>query len=155
MNIVELIGNLTRDPEVAYGQSGKARCTFTLAINRPKVNGQDAGADYIRIVAWSKLAETCGRYLHKGTKCAVTGTIHTGSYDKNGQKVYTTDVWANNVEFLTPRENSGYNGANQQNNTNYQPSNYQPPQGNYQPNNGQVTWDVPDSFAAAEDDIPF
>ena len=96
MNNVILIGRLTDKPELGYTQSQKAMCRFTLAVDR-----RTEGADFIRIIAWDRQAENIGRYLHKGSKCAVNGRIQTGSYkDKDGKTVYTTDVVATNVEFL-------------------------------------------------------
>ena len=96
MNNVILIGRLTADPELGYTQSQKAMCRFTLAVDR-----RTEGADFIRIIAWDRQAENIGRYLHKGSKCAVNGRIQTGSYkDKDGKTVYTTDVVAGHVEFL-------------------------------------------------------
>ena len=101
MNQVILIGNLTRDPEMKYTQAGLAITRFTLALNRPKKDGQDQGADFINIVTFGKLAENCANYLAKGRKAAVAGRLQTGSYeDKDGKRVYTTDVIANSVEFL-------------------------------------------------------
>ena len=108
MNTTILIGRLTKDPELSYTQNQTARCTFTLAVDRPKRNGEDQGADFIRIVVWSRQAETCDRYLSKGSRVAITGNIRTGSYkNRDGVTVYTTDVWAERVEFLsTPQENT-------------------------------------------------
>lgn len=97
MNNVVLIGRLTKDPEITYTQNGTAVCKFTLAVNR---QGKD-GADFIRIVTWNKTAENCSKYLAKGRQAAVQGRIQTGSYkNKDGHTVYTTDVIANNVQFL-------------------------------------------------------
>lgn len=97
MNNVVLIGRLTKDPEITYTQSGTAVCKFTLAVDR---QGKD-GADFIRIVTWNKTAENCSKYLAKGRQAAVQGRIQTGSYkNKDGHTVYTTDVIANNVQFL-------------------------------------------------------
>ena len=101
MNQVIFIGNLTRDPEMKYTQSGLAITRFTLALNRPKKDGQDQGADFINIVTFGKLAENCANYLAKGRKTAVNGRLNTGSYeDKDGKRVFTTDVVSNSVEFL-------------------------------------------------------
>lgn len=97
MNNVVLIGRLTKDPEITYTQSGTAVCKFTLAVDR---QGKD-GADFIRIVAWNKTAENCGKYLAKGRQAGIQGRIQTGSYkNKDGYTVYTTDVIANSVQFL-------------------------------------------------------
>lgn len=107
MNNVVLIGNLVRDPEMRYTQAGLAISNFTLALNRPKKEGQDQQADFINIVTFGKLAENCGNYLAKGKKAAVQGRIQSGSYTKDdGIKVYTVDVVANNVEFLSPMQNN-------------------------------------------------
>lgn len=105
MNHVALIGNLTRDPDMRYTQSGTATCSFTIAINRMKSKDGTQKTDYIPVVAWRSLAETCGRYLAKGRKVAVMGAIQTRTYDaKDGTKRYVTEVIANNVEFLSPKQ---------------------------------------------------
>lgn len=106
MNSVELIGNLTREPELTYtANTNTAICKFTIAINRPRRNGEDHGADYPRIVVWGRQAETCNMYLYKGSKVAIVGRIQTGSYkDRDGKTVYTTDIVAEHVEFLSRQE---------------------------------------------------
>ena len=102
MNSVNLIGRLTRDPEVRYTESQLAVARFSLAIDRGKDrNGKSRGADFPGIVVFGKQAETCERYLAKGRRVAVQGRLQTGSYvNKEGAKVYTTDVIADRVEFL-------------------------------------------------------
>lgn len=104
MNNVSLIGNLTRDPEVRYTQSGMAVATLSVAINRGKdKNGEDRGADFPRVIVFGSQAENCQKYLCKGKKIGVTGRIQTDSYEReDGSKVYTTDVIASRVEFLSP-----------------------------------------------------
>lgn len=99
MNSVTLIGRLTKDPELNYTTDGTAICKFTLAINRPTKDGSKA-ADFIRVTTFGNRAETCKKYLSKGLLLAVEGRIQTGSYKKDGQTVYTTDVIATNVEFI-------------------------------------------------------
>lgn len=100
MNSVQLIGRLTRDPEVRYTQNQMAVATFTVAIDRPAKDGKKE-ADFPRVTVFGRQAENCEKYLVKGRKVAIDGRIQTGSYeDKNGNKVYTTDVVANRVEFL-------------------------------------------------------
>lgn len=95
MNKVILIGRLTKDPEYRQGDTTIAR--YTLAVDRRK---KDVGADFIQCVAFGKAADFANLYLHKGTKIAVTGHIQTGSYmNKEGQKVYTTDVIIEEQEF--------------------------------------------------------
>ena len=108
-------GRVTKDPEVRYtaGTEG-AGAVFTLAIDRGKdKNGEDMGADFPRVTVFGKQAENCERYLAKGSRVAVQGKIQTGSYeDKNGQKVFTTDVIAQRVEFIDFKEKTPQN-ANQ------------------------------------------
>ena len=102
MNSVMLIGRLTRDPELSYTPSQMAKCTFSVAIDRPTKPGAEKQADYPRIVVWGKQAENCSKYLAKGRQVGIEGRIQTGSYkNKNGDTVYTTDVIANRVEFLS------------------------------------------------------
>ena len=99
MNIVTLIGRLTRDPELRYTSSQMAVCTFTLAVDRPTKG--EKKADFPRVQVFGKSAENCEKFLKKGMLCGVQGRLSTGSYqDKNGNTVYTTDVAADRVEFL-------------------------------------------------------
>ncbi len=100
MNNVVLIGRLTRDPEVRYiPQSETAVANFTLAIDRPMA--REKTTDFIRIVAFGKTAEICERYLFKGHLVGIQGRIQTGSYKtQTGETRYTTDVYAERVEFL-------------------------------------------------------
>ncbi|MGG3873187.1 single-stranded DNA-binding protein [Brevibacillus laterosporus] len=103
LNRVILIGNLTRDPELRYTPNGVAVTTFTLAINRSYSgsNGEKE-TDFINIVAWRQLADLCANYLGKGKKAAVEGRLQTRNYDnKEGKKVYVTEVVADNVQFLS------------------------------------------------------
>ena len=102
MNKVILMGRLTRDPEVRYGGSNNsAVARFSLAVDRRfKRDGDEQTADFINCVAFGKTAEFLEKYARKGTKFVVEGRIQTGSYtNKDGQKVYTTDVVCENVEF--------------------------------------------------------
>lgn len=102
MNSVILIGRLARDPELSFTpNTNKAVCKFTIAVDRMK---KEDGADFIRITVWGKQAETCDRYLSKGRQVAVMGRIQTGSYKKNDETIYTTDVVADRVEFLGSQE---------------------------------------------------
>ena len=101
MNICALIGNLTREPEVRYTNNDMAIATFSIAINRPpKKDGSDGGADFPRITVFGKQAENVERFLHKGSKVGIVGKVQTGSYEKDGQRIYTTDIVADRVEFL-------------------------------------------------------
>ena len=107
MNRVELIGRLTRDPELRYTSSNIATARFSLAVNRPfqSQNGEQ-GTDFINIVVWRKQAENVKKYCTKGSLVAVEGRIQTGSYEKDGQRVYTTDVVADSVQFLESKAQS-------------------------------------------------
>lgn len=97
MNIAILMGRLTKDPDVRVSQTGTTVARYTIAIDRI---GKDQGADFISCVAFNKSAEFAEKYFKKGTKIALEGTIQTGSYtNKDGQKVYTTDVLVNRQEF--------------------------------------------------------
>lgn len=107
MNKVILIGRVTRDPELRYTASNIPSARFTLAVNRPfeNQNGQRE-ADFINIIVWRKQAENVKKYVSKGSLIAVEGRIQTGSYEKDGQRIYTTDVVADNVQFLETRSGS-------------------------------------------------
>lgn len=104
VNSVILIGNLTKDPEVraSTGQNQTSVCRFSIAVNAGY--GDNQRVDYPTIVAFGRTAENIGKYCSKGSKVAVAGRIQTGSYDKDGQRVYTTDVVANSVEFLSKKQ---------------------------------------------------
>ncbi len=107
MNRVELIGRITRDPELRYTSSNIATTRFTLAVNRP-FQGQngETGTDFINIVVWRKQAENVKKYCSKGSLVAVEGRIQTGSYEKDGQRIFTTDVVADSVQFLETKSQS-------------------------------------------------
>lgn len=103
LNRVILIGRLTRDPELRYTPSGVAVAQFTLAVDRPFPNPQtgERETDFLPVVTWRQLAETCANYLRKGRLTAIEGRIQVRSYDNNeGRKVYVTEVIADNVRFL-------------------------------------------------------
>lgn len=119
MNKVILMGRLTRDPEVRYtqGENGMAVARYTLAVDRrqSRNSGEEQTADFISCVAFGKSGEFAEKYLHKGTKIAVTGRIQTGSYtNKDGQKVYTTDVVVEEHEFAESKA-SGDGGSSYSN----------------------------------------
>lgn len=108
MNQVILIGRLTKKPELRYSSTGNqtAVARFTLAVDRPYTKDKERSADFIGIVVFGKVAENCERYLDKGRQVAVHGRIQTGSFkDKDGNTRYTTDVVADQVEFLGSGEN--------------------------------------------------
>lgn len=109
MNKVFLIGNLTRAPEMRSTQSGVSVCNFTIAVNRrfKNANGEQE-TDFLNVIAWRQLAELCGKYLAKGRKVAVTGSIQTRTYDaKDGSKRTAWDIVADEVEFLSPQNQQG------------------------------------------------
>lgn len=98
MNKVFLSGNLTRDPEVRYTQGGMAYARMGIALNRRYKDKESV--DFFTLIAWDKTAEFCGRYLVKGTRVLVEGSLRTNSYEnKDGVKVNTVEIWVNNIEF--------------------------------------------------------
>ena len=111
MNKVILMGRLTRDPDIRYsqGENAQAIARYTLAVDRRfRREGSEQTADFIGCVAFGKSAEFAEKYLHKGTKLVVEGRIQTGSYtNKDGNKVYTTDVVVENQEFAESKGASG------------------------------------------------
>ena len=114
MNKVILMGRLTRDPEIRYANNENNTCiaNYTLAVDRRfKRQGDEQTADFIRCVAMGKNGEFAEKYLHQGTKIVVEGRIQTGSYtNKDGNKVYTTDVVVESHEFAESKAASGQNG---------------------------------------------
>src|SRR5574344_2708816 len=121
-NIVVLSGRLARDPELKYLQGGNntAVARFTLAVDKNlskekrqemESKGQPT-ADFINCQAWGKMAESLVKYSGKGLRVLVNGRIQTGSYEKDGQRIYTTDVIANNIEYLDWKNSNFQNGNN-------------------------------------------
>ena len=108
MNKAYLIGNLTRDPELAETGTGIKVCRFSIAVNRTySGNDGERVTDFFNITVWRNQAENCGRYLKKGSKVAIVGSLQTRSYeDSNGIKRNVTDIVANEVEFLSTRSSS-------------------------------------------------
>ncbi|NEU61135.1 single-stranded DNA-binding protein [Paenibacillus sp. ALJ109b] len=143
LNRVILIGRLTRDPELRYTPAGVAVTQFTLAVDRPFTSqGGEREADFIPVVTWRQLAETCANYLRKGRLAAVEGRIQVRNYENNeGKRVYVTEVIADNVRFLESanRDNNGggggqpmreepsYGGGGRANNNNNSRSNNEDP----------------------------
>lgn len=111
MNKVFLIGNLTRDPELSETSSGIKVCRFGLAVSRKYENPDgEKVTDFFNCVAWRGLAETAARYLRKGSKTAVIGSVEFRNYeDRDGIKRTATDIVAQDIEFLTPRQSDGGN----------------------------------------------
>lgn len=137
MNSVQLIGRLTRDPEVRYtsGQNQTAVARFSVAVNDGY--GENERTSYINIVVFGRAAENCEKYLAKGRQVGITGRIQTGSYEKDGRTIYTTDVVASRVEFL-----GGGEAAKADNTTSNEPA--EPTQD-----------EMPTGFQQLDDDIPF
>ena len=161
MNKLTIIGNLTADPELRTIPSGVSVCAFTVAVNRRFPSNKDERqTDYFRVTAWRQLGETCSRYLSKGRKVAVIGEVTARAYEsKDGSLRASLEVTADEVEFLSPREQGGYQS---QQGT---PLNYGDKQqgmyNNSRTNNtdnmaGTAINDVPDGFAEIVDsDLPF
>lgn len=149
MNNVQLIGNLTKDIELRKTQSGKSVVNFTLAVSRT-FNREET--DFIQCQAWEKTADILSQYCYKGFKIGVTGQIQTGSYEKNGQTVYTTTVRVNNIDLLTPRE--PMTAQNAQSSTNMygtQQTPYMKPKYDY----GQSLTEMAETDGITSDDLPF
>jgi single-strand DNA-binding protein len=113
MNKAIFDGNLGKDPETKYTQSGKCVCTFSVGVSSGW--GDKKRTDWINVVVWDKRAETCSQHLHKGSKVLVEGRIQTRSYDANdGSKRYVTEVVANEVEFLDRKPQGEHNAPQAQ-----------------------------------------
>ncbi|MCD7640688.1 single-stranded DNA-binding protein [Listeria monocytogenes] len=159
MNRVVLVGRLTKDPELRYTPAGVAVATFTLAVNRPFKNGQgEQVADFIQCVVWRKLAENAANFLKKGSLAGVDGRVQTRNYEGNdGKRVYVTEIAAESVQFLEPKNNhaEGFTSNNNQNRSKYsndsQTSSYRADSSqnnNVQPENSKP-------INISDDDLPF
>lgn len=140
MNKIVLIGNLTRDPEPGSTQGGVPFTRFTIAVNRPFSNSAgERVADYFDIICWRQLAERCAKYLFKGSKVGINGSVQRRQYeDRDGIKRTTFDVVADEVEFLTPKTGTGSREGTQ---------------GGYIPEEPQQP--VSDMQPVENDDLPF
>ncbi|EAD1820249.1 TPA_asm: single-stranded DNA-binding protein [Listeria monocytogenes] len=127
MNRVVFVGRLTKDPELRYTPAGVAVATFTLAVNRTFTNQNgEREADFIQCVVWRKPAENAANFLKKGSMAGVDGRIQTRNYeDKDGKRVFVTEVVAETVQFLEPKNNNaeGTTSNNYQNEANYSNNN--------------------------------
>ncbi|HAC2965571.1 TPA_asm: single-stranded DNA-binding protein [Listeria monocytogenes] len=159
MNRVVLVGRLTKDPDLRYTPAGAAVATFTLAVNRPFKNGQgEQEADFIQCVVWRKPAENVANFLKKGSLTGVDGRVQTRNYEGNdGKRVYVTEIVAESVQFLEPKQNAveGSTPNNNQNEASYSNNNKN---GLYRASSSQNS----DSFAnegkpidISDDDLPF
>lgn len=177
INRVVLVGRLTKDPELKYTQGGVAVTRFTLAVNRTFTNQQgQREADFINCVTWRKQAENTANFLRKGSLTGIEGRIQTSSFDgKDGNRVFMTEVVADSVQFLEPRNanadrggGGGFNAYQEQSpppapQGNYQQQQQQPSyQSNQQPSQQNYTNMNDDPFATnsgpleiSDDDLPF
>lgn len=154
MNFTVQIGRLAKDVELRYTQQGTAVANFSLAVNRDRTANGEPEADFHRCTAWGKTAEAIANYLQKGAMAAVFGKVHNRSYEKDGQRVYITEIKVDQVKFLTPRNQQQGQG---------QPQSYN--QGNYNTqgqNSVQASFGADTSFMneghpidISEDDLPF
>ena len=113
MNKAILIGRLTRDPELRTTPTGRNVCQFSIAVNRNFTNAKgEREADFINCVVWDKQAENLAKYQHKGNQIAVEGRIQTRNYDdKDGKRVYVTEILATNISFLDAKGTSNGGGS--------------------------------------------
>lgn len=112
MNKVILIGNLTRDPELSQTNSGISLCRISIAVSR-RYPGPDGSreTDFFNVTAWRTIAENCAKYLKKGSKIAVVGSIQNRSYEgQDGSKKFTTDILADEIEFLSTKNDGDPSG---------------------------------------------
>lgn len=109
MNRVILSGNLTRDPEVRYTQSGKAYARLSIAVTRTFNKDQ---TDFFSMTAWDKQAEFCGRYLEKGSRVIVEGRVENNNYEKDGVKHYTDQIVIDRIEFGDSKKSGGGGSRN-------------------------------------------
>lgn len=153
INMVTLMGNLTRDPELRQTPNGQSVCSFSLALNR---SYKDASGewkeltDYVNIIAWAALGERVSQYLAKGRRCLVVGRLQSSSWEQDGQKRSKIEVVANDVTFLDGRGGDGSYEASDKSSTS--PSS-QPTSSKKQ--DDVVIEDIDDSAPINLDDIPF
>lgn len=152
INRVVLVGRLTRDPELRKTQNGTSVCSFTMAVNRRMQTQGQPDADFISCVAWNKLADLMTQYLHKGSLIGLEGRIQTRNYDnQQGQRVYVTEVVADNIQFLEPK-NAQSNGYSQPVEAqSFTQNTYSAPV----QNTFDSTFDANDTLDIASDDLPF
>ena len=162
INQVVLQGNLGKDPDLRYTQSGKAVATISIAVKRNFPTNGEYLSDWINVVFWGKQAETVAKKFQKGSEIIVTGSIQTRSYENNqGQKIYVTEINANSFSFTSGSrqnggnsQNNGGTGYQNQNTNNYSQNNQNSSSGQYGSDNGQ------DNFGSStlditDDDLPF
>ncbi|HGX1694128.1 TPA: single-stranded DNA-binding protein [Listeria monocytogenes] len=160
MNRVVLVGRLTKDPELRYTPAGVAVATFTLAVNRTFTNQQgEREADFINCVVWRKPAENVANFLKKGSMAGVDGRVQTRNYEGNdGKRVYVTEIVAESVQFLEPRNsNGGGNNFGQAptNNGGFGQDQQQSQNQNYQSTNNDPFASDGKPIDISDDDLPF
>lgn len=153
MNKVELVGRLTRDPDIRHTQGNNPTMVarFTLAVDRKYKRDGDQTTDFISCVAFGKMAEHADKYYHKGIKIAVIGRLQTGSYEhKDGYTVYTTDVIVEEQEFVESKSSSGENQQHRDNGSYQRNTAYQ-----QQNTNNQGYYDAQFTDIPTSEDLPF
>lgn len=167
INRTVIVGRLVVDPELRFTPSGIASCKFRVAVNRPFKNEGEQQADFISCVAWRKQAENLANFMKKGSLIGLEGRIQTGSYEgQEGKRVYTTDVVADSIQFLEPRNSTGssHGMTDYQSSTNTSGQQQGSSQGQYGSNNNQQNYTRVDEepFAnskgpieVSESDLPF
>ena len=103
MNSLHIIGNLVKDPELRTTATGLSVCSFTVAVNRRKANGNKPEVDYFNVTAWRERGEVCAKYLSKGKKVSVVGPVSVRAWESNGKHGASLEVTADEVEVLSPR----------------------------------------------------
>lgn len=164
INRVVLVGRLTKDPELTITPNGIHIAKFTLAVGRTFANQQgERETDFIRCIVWRKQAENVANFLKKGSLCGVDGRIEVNSFDgQDGKRVYMTEVVADRVQFLEPRNaqqqtNYGDSGYSNQQRTNQMPNQpqYQQNQPNYSRNESDEIFGSSGQVDISDDDLPF
>ena len=158
MNRSILVGRLTKDPELRFTPNGVAVSTFTLAVNRAFSNNGEREADFINCVVWRKVAENAANYLKKGSLAGVDGRIQTRHYDgQDGKRVYVTEVIAESVQFLEPRNSDtgdNSNSSSSQSSQNRQQNSSQ--RNDFNPNGANDPFsNVVQPIDISDDDLPF
>ena len=147
MNLVVLNGRLVRDPELKFGQSGKAYSRFSIAVDRPFQTSTDSQtADFINCVAFGKTAEFIGEYFRKGRKILLRGSLQMNQYESEGKKLTTYVVIAENVEFGEAKANAGANDFKASSNTVTETSNFE---------EFHSEDDIPETVPVSDDEFPF
>lgn len=157
INRVVLVGRLTKDVELRKTQTGLSVARFTVACDRRFSRSQDQGgnnsqaADFISCVAWRQSADFLGSYARKGALVGVEGRIQTGSYDRDGQRVYTTEVVCDNVQLLESKSQSQARAQTTGYQDNYQSSSYQQPSYNQGYGSGSQQGGYQGSYSSSND----